>query len=105
MNSILFYIIPLAVYAIVNNTVANLYWPHFLILLLSFVVFQLARMRYPKDKIPATAKTAQTAFYILTVAFIFRDQFLAPLYINVLLGVTIGLVIIEIMQSKKQAQK
>ena len=105
MNSVLFYIIPLVVYAIVNNTVDNLYWPHFLLLLLSFVVFQLARMRYPKDKIPAPAKVAQGAFYVLTVAIIFRDQFLEPLIVNVLLGVTIGLVIFEISQDKKQASK
>lgn len=103
MNYILFYIIPLVIYAIVNNTVDNLYWPHFLLLLASFVIFQLARMRYPKDKIPATAKVAQAAFYVLTVALIFRDQFLEPLIINVFLGITIGLVIIEIMKGKKQA--
>ncbi len=105
MNSVLFYIIPLIIYAVVNNTVDNLYWPHFLVLLVSFVIFQLARVRYPKDKIPTTAKIAQGAFYILTVAFIFRDQFLEPLIINVFLGITIGLVIIEIMQGKKQASK
>lgn len=105
MKSLLFYIIPLVVYTIVNNTVDNLYWPHFLLLLLSFVVFQLARIRYPKDKVPATAKVAQAAFYVLTVAIIFRDQFLEPLIVNVLLGITIGLVIIEIAQGKKQASK
>lgn len=105
MKSLLFYIIPLVVYAIVNNSVDNLYWPHFLLLLLSFVVFQLARIRYPKDKVPATAKVAQAAFYVLTVAIIFRDQFLEPLIVNVLLGITIGLVIIEIAQGKKQASK
>lgn len=105
MNSILFYIIPLIVYAIVNNTVDNLYWPHFLVLLLSFIVFQLARLRYPKDKLPSSAKVAQAAFYVLTVAFIFRDQFLDPLIINILLGIAIGLVIMEIMQGRKQAHK
>ena len=105
VNSVLFYIIPLVVYAIVNNTVDNLYWPHFLVLLLSFVVFQLARLRYPKDKLPTTAKVSQAAFYVLTVAIIFRDHFLEPLIVNVLLGITIGLVIIEIMQGKKQASK
>ena len=105
MNSVLFYIIPLVIYAIVNNSVDNLYWPHFLLLLASFVIFQLARVRYPKDKIPTTAKVTQGAFYILTVAFIFRDQFLEPLLINVFLGITIGLVIIEIMQGKKQVSK
>lgn len=103
MNSVLFYIIPLIIYAIVNNAVANLYWPHFLLLLFSFVVFQLARIRYPKDNIPAPAKVAQGAFYVLTVAIIFRDQFLDPLIVNVLLGITIGLVIFEISQDKKQA--
>ncbi|WP_033542462.1 hypothetical protein [Planococcus sp. CAU13] len=105
MNSILFYLIPLVVYAIVNNTVDSLYWPHFLMLLLSFIVFQLARLRYPKDRIPSTAKVAQGAFYVLTIAFIFRDQFLNPLFINVFLGIAIGLVIIEILQGKKQAFK
>lgn len=105
MNSILFYIIPLVVYAVVNNTVDNLYWPHFLVLLLSFIVFQLARLRYPKDNIPSTAKIAQGAFYVLTVAFIFRDQFLDPLIINILLGITIGIAIMEIMQGRKQALK
>lgn len=105
MNSVLFYIVPLIIYAIVNNTVDNLYWPHFLVLLIGFVIFQLARLRYPKDKIPATAKVAQGAFYVLTVAIMFRDHFLEPLIINVFLGVTIGLVIIEIVQGKKQASK
>ena len=105
MNSILFYTIPLIIYAIVNNTVDKLYWPHFLLLLASFIVFQLARLRYPKDKIPSTTKVAQAAFYVLTVGFIFRDLYLEPLLINVFLGITIGLVIIEIMQSKKQASQ
>lgn len=104
MNSILFYLIPLFVYAVVNNIVDNLYWPHFLVLLLSFIVFQLARLRYQKDRIPSTAKIAQGAFYVLTVAFIFRDQFLEPLFINIFLGITAGLVIMDIMQGKKQAQ-
>ena len=105
VNSVLFYVIPLIVYVIVNNTVDNLYWPHFLLLLVSFVVFQLARIRYPKDKIPTTAKVSQGAFYVLTVAIIFRDQFLDPLIVNVLLGITIGAVIFEIAQGKKKASK
>nr|WP_316046513.1 hypothetical protein [Planococcus glaciei] len=48
-------------------------------------------------------KISQAIFYILTVAFIFRDQYLDPWIINVLLGVTLGIVIVEIMQYKKKA--
>ncbi|MGH2317696.1 hypothetical protein ACRC6Q_07990 [Planococcus sp. SE5232] len=102
MKSVLFYFIPLLIFAVINNAVAALSWPHYLVLLLAFLVFQLARMRYPKDALPTIAKTTQAAFYILTVATIFRDQFLSPLLINVLLGITLGLVIVEIIQTKKK---
>ncbi|ANU10751.1 hypothetical protein A1A1_09886 [Planococcus antarcticus DSM 14505] len=102
MKSVLFYFIPLLIFAVINNTIAVLSWPHYLVLLLAFLVFQLARLRYPKDGIPPIAKITQAAFYILTVATIFRDEFLSPLIINVLLGVTFGLVIAEIIQTKKK---
>ena len=102
MKSVLFYFVPLAVFAVVNNLVDRLYWPYFLILLLAFLMFQLARLRYPKDTVPPVAKITQMVFYILTVAFIFRDQYLDPLIINVLLGVTLGIVIVEILQYKKK---
>lgn len=102
MKSLLFYVIPLLIFAVINNTIAVLTWPYYLVLLLAFLVFQLGRTRYPKDALPAIAKTSQVAFYILTVATIFRDQFLSPLLINVLLGVTIGVVIVEIIQTKKK---
>ena len=102
MKSVLFYFIPLLIFAVINNAVASLSWPHYLVLLLAFLVFQLARIRYPKDALPTIAKITQAAFYILTVATIFRDQFLSPLIINVLLGITLGLVIVEIIQTKKK---
>ncbi|WP_223632544.1 hypothetical protein [Planococcus sp. 4-30] len=102
MKSVLFYFIPLLVFAVINNVVSALSWPHYLVLLLAFLVFQLARIRYPKDALPTIAKITQAAFYILTVATIFRDQFLSPLIINVLLGITLGLVIVEIIQTKKK---
>ncbi|MDN3450932.1 hypothetical protein QMA09_12110 [Planococcus sp. APC 3906] len=105
MHSVLFYIIPIVIYLVVNNLVDHLYWPHFLALLLSFLVFQLVRVRYPKDSIPLYAKITQAAFYVLTVAFIFRDQYLNPAMINILLAVTIGLVIAEIMQNRKKPSK
>lgn len=89
-------------FAAVNNLVDRLYWPYYLVLLLAFLVFQLARVRYPKDAVPPIAKISQAIFYILTVAFIFRDQYLDPWIINVLLGVTLGIVIVEIMQYKKK---
>ncbi|WP_224076892.1 hypothetical protein [Planococcus chinensis] len=98
----LFYFIPLAMFAAVNNLVDRLYWPYYLVLLLAFLVFQLARVRYPKDAVPPIAKVSQAIFYILTVAFIFRDQYLDPWIINVLLGITLGIVIVEIMQYKKK---
>lgn len=102
MKSVLFYFIPLLIFAVVNNAVSVLSWPYYLVLLLGFLVFQLARMRYPKDAIPPIAKITQAAFYILTVATIFRDEFLNPLIINVLLGITFGLVLAEIFQTKKK---
>ncbi|MBZ5202211.1 hypothetical protein HU147_13365 [Planomicrobium chinense] len=102
MKSVLFYFIPLAMFAAVNNLVDRLYWPYYLVLLLAFLVFQLARVRYPKDAVPPIAKVSQAIFYILTVAFIFRDQYLDPWIINVLLGITLGIVIVEIMQYKKK---
>lgn len=102
LQSVLFYIVPIVIYLLVNNLVANLYWPHFLVLLLSFLMFQLARVRYPKDAVPLYAKVTQAAFYVLTVAFVFRDQYLNPLIINILLAVTIGLVLAEIMQNRKR---
>ncbi|HSP22450.1 MAG TPA: hypothetical protein VLQ20_08970 [Planococcus sp. (in: firmicutes)] len=102
MHSVLFYIVPILIYLAVNNIVANLYWPHFLVLLLSFLMFQLARVRYPKDGVPLYAKVTQAVFYVLTVAFVFRDQYLNPLIINILLAVTIGFVIAEIMQNRKK---
>ena len=102
MKSVLFYFIPLLIFAVINNAVVALSWPHYLVLLLAFLVFQLTRIRYPKDALPTIAKITQAAFYILTVATIFRDQFLSPLIINVLLGITLGLVIVEIIQTKKK---
>src|SRR5690606_15527490 len=102
VKSVLFYFIPLLVFAVINNVVEVLSWPYYLVLLVAFLVFQLARIRYPKDAIPPIAKITQAAFYILTVATIFRDQYLDPLLINVLLGVTLGLVIIELLQTKNK---
>jgi hypothetical protein len=102
LKSVLFYFVPIAVYAVINNTVDRLYWPYFLVLLLAFLMFQLARLRYPKDAVPPAAKITQGAFYIVTVAFIFRDLYLEPLIINVLLGVTLGIVLVEIMQYRKK---
>lgn len=102
MKSLLFYLIPLVIFAVINNTVASFSWPHYLVLLLAFLMFQLARMRYPKDAIPPIAKITQAVFYILTVATIFRDQFLSPFLINVMLGITLGFVISEIIQTKKK---
>lgn len=102
MKSFLFYFIPLLIFAVANNLVAELSWPHYLVLLLAFLVFQLARLRYPKDSIPPIAKITQAAFYMLTVATIFRDEFLSPLIINVLIGITCGLVVVEIIQTKKK---
>ena len=105
LHSVLFYFVPIVIYLVVNNIVDNLYWPHFLVLLLSFLMFQLVRVRYPKDGVPLYAKVTQAAFYVLTVAFIFRDQYLNPQIINILLAVTIGLVIAEIMQNRKKPSK
>lgn len=102
VKSVLFYFIPLLVFAVINNVVEVLSWPYYLVLLVAFLVFQLARIRYPKDAIPPIAKITQAAFYILTVATIFRDKYLDPLLINVLLGVALGLVIIELLQTKKK---
>ncbi|MGO1060042.1 hypothetical protein ACTL32_12985 [Planococcus sp. FY231025] len=102
MKSVLFYLVPLAVFALVNNLVDRLYWPWFVTLLLAFLMFQLARLRYPKDGVPPIAKASQAFFYILTVAFIFRDQYLDPFIINLLLGVTLGIVIVELMKHRKK---
>ncbi|MDN3426378.1 hypothetical protein QL992_02535 [Microbacterium sp. APC 3898] len=102
VKSVLFYFIPLLVFAVINNVVEVLSWPYYLVLLVAFLVFQLARIRYPKDAIPPIAKITQAAFYILTVATIFRDQYLDPLIINILLGIGLGLVIIELLQTKKK---
>lgn len=104
MKSLLFYFIPLVVFAISNHFVAVFSWPHYLVLLIAFLMFQLARTRYPKDALPAIAKITQAAFYILTVATIFRDQFLSPAVINVLLGITLGLVLVELYQTKKNSK-
>lgn len=102
MKSILFYLIPLAIFVAINNFIDNLFWPYYIVLLLAFLAFQLARLRYPKNELPMTAKLAQAAFYILTVAVIFRDQFLSVSVINILLGLTLGLVIVDLLVSKKQ---
>ncbi|MDN7243994.1 hypothetical protein [Planococcus shenhongbingii] len=102
MKSVLFYFVPLIVYAMINNLVERLYWPYYVALLLAFLGFQLARLRYPKDAVPPIAKITQGIFYILTVAFIFRDQYLNPLMINVLLGITLVIVIVEIMQYRRK---
>nr|WP_316046512.1 hypothetical protein [Planococcus glaciei] len=56
MKSVLFYFIPLAMFAAVNNLVDRLYWPYYLVLLLAFLVFQLARVRYPKRRCTANCK-------------------------------------------------
>lgn len=102
MKSVLFYFIPLAVFASVNNFVDRLYWPWFVTLLLAFLMFQLAKLRYPKDGVPGIAKASQAFFYILTVAFIFRDQYLDAFIINILIGLTLGIVIVEIKKNREK---
>ncbi len=86
----------------VNNSVTSLDWPHLLVLLLSFLMFQLARVRYPKGNVPLYAKMTQTVFYVATVAFLFRDQYVNALIINLLLGATSVLVLIEILKNRKK---
>ncbi|PSL41918.1 hypothetical protein B0H99_101164 [Planomicrobium soli] len=103
MKPTLFYSIPLLVYIVVNNGVAYLTWPYFLIVLLSFLLFQMARLRFPKGAIlPLTAKMTNAAFYITTVAFAFRDQFLSPTTVNTLIGITICFAIADLRQTKKE---
>lgn len=102
MNSVLFYFVPLLVFGIINNFIGQFSWPYYLILLLAFLMFQLARLRYPKNDVPAIAKISQGLFYVLTVAVIFRDQYLNVLLINLLIGITFGVVIVEILQNRKK---
>lgn len=105
MNSLLFYFVPLIVFGAVNNFVGQFSWPYYVVLLLAFLMFQLARLRYPKDAVPAIAKISQGMFYLLTVAIIFRDHYLNAAIINVLIGITLGVVIVEILQNRKKPSK
>lgn len=102
MKSILFYSIPLFVYLLINNLVTHLSWPYFLILLLSFLLFQFGKLRFPKDALPPITKMTNGVFYVMTVAFAVRDQFLNPLVINILLAITVILAIIDLRQTKKE---
>lgn len=102
MNSLLFYFVPLLVFGVINNFIGQFSWPYYLVLLLAFLMFQLARLRYPKDAVPGIAKISQGLFYLLTVAIIFRDQYLNVTLVNVLIGITLGVVIVEILQNRKK---
>ncbi|TWT28368.1 hypothetical protein [Planomicrobium sp. CPCC 101110] len=103
MKYIMFYSIPLAVFLLINNAVGQLSWPYFLVVLLSFLLFQMGRLRFPKGApLPPATKLANAAFYAATVAFALRDRFLDPLVINLLIGITIVLVIADMRQVKKE---
>ncbi|MGI2327004.1 hypothetical protein [Planococcus sp. YIM B11945] len=103
MKFVLFYFIPLVVYIVLNNAIDQMSWPYFILVMASFLLFQMTRLRFPKDApLPFTTKLANWGFYALTVAFVFRDQFLNPLIVNVGIGITVGLVIIDLFQTKKE---
>jgi hypothetical protein len=103
LKYVLFYSIPLLVYILINNLIASLTWPYFLLVLLSFLLFQMARLRFPKGAaLPIISKAASAAFYVTTVAFALRDQFLQPLAINILLAITACFAVIDLRQTKKE---
>ncbi|TWT01008.1 hypothetical protein [Planomicrobium sp. CPCC 101079] len=95
--------IPLIIYILINNLVAHLSWPYFLLVLLSFLLFQMARLRFSRGAVlPPITKLNNGAFYATTVAFALRDQFLNPLVINLLIGITVCLTIADLRQTKKE---
>ncbi|CEG22663.1 hypothetical protein BN1080_01596 [Planococcus massiliensis] len=102
MNSLLFYFIPLIIFGVINNWIEQFSWPYYLVLLLAFLLFQLARLRYPKDAVPGIAKISQGLFYALTVAIILRDKYLDAALVNVLIAFTLVAVLVEISQNRKK---
>lgn len=102
MNSLLFYFVPLLIFGVINNLIGEFSWPYYLVLLLAFLMFQLAQLRYQKNAVPGIAKISQGLFYVLAVATIFRDQFLNVTLVNVLIAITLAAVIVEILQNRKK---
>lgn len=103
MKTLLFYFLPLAAYAGVNNWIKeDLTWPYYLILLFAFLLFQLGRLRYPKNDMPKAAKVTQAVFYVLAVMMIFRDQFLDAGLVNLMIVLTTVFVVVELMITKPQ---
>lgn len=103
VKTLLFYFVPLAVYAAVNNGISNeLSWPYYLILLLAFLMFQLGRLRYPKNAIPPAAKVTQAVFYGLAVVMIFRDKYLDASLVNLMVVLATVFVIVELVIAKPQ---
>lgn len=100
MKTLVFYFVPLAVYAAVNNFVEAIAWPHYLVLLFAFLAFQLGRLRYPKDAVPPAAKVTQAVFYALAVAVIFRDKYLDTGLVNLLVILTTVFVLVELFVVK-----
>lgn len=104
MKTLLFYFLPLAVYAGVNNWVQEeLTWPYYLILLFAFLLFQLGRLRYPKNALPKAAKVTQAVFYALAVMMIFRDQFLDAGLVNLMIVLATVFVVVELFVTKPQS--
>ncbi|MBT2582096.1 hypothetical protein J7E21_04690 [Planococcus sp. ISL-109] len=103
MKTLLFYFLPLAIYAAVNNGVSeDLSWPYYLILLLAFLMFQLGRLRYPKNAVPPAAKVTQAVFYVLAVAMIFRDKYLDAGLVNLMIVLATVFVVVELFITKPQ---
>ncbi|MDN5710623.1 MAG: hypothetical protein L0G95_14360 [Planococcus sp. (in: firmicutes)] len=103
MKTLLLYLVPLIVYALMNNLVNDSFtWPQYLILLFAFLAFQLGRLRYPKNEVPPAAKVTQAVFYVLTVAIIFRDKYLDAGLVNLMIALVAVFVIVEWIIAKPQ---
>lgn len=103
VKTLLLYFLPLAVYAAINNMISgNLAWPHYLILLFAFLMFQLGRLRYPKNAVPPAAKVTQAVFYALAVMMIFRDKYLDAGLVNLMIVLSAVFVVVELIIAKPQ---
>ncbi|AQQ55095.1 hypothetical protein [Planococcus lenghuensis] len=96
------YILPLLIYALLNNTVEAFSLVYYLLLVAAFFAFRLAKLRYPRNVYPWTARAAQLSFYATTIALLLRDRFFDALIVNGLLALTLLFVLLDLFLPKKE---
>lgn len=102
MNYSWLYIIPLLIYMILNNAVEEFSLVYYLLMIAAFFAFRLAKLRYPRNVYPWTARAAQFSFYALTITLLLRDRYFDGMIVNGLLVLTLLFVLLDLLLPKKE---